>query len=93
MGLFQNFKKADEILENKLDTVGYFTPADIEAAGFGKWFVNFLVFMMKRDSEYTFFYLDPMGEKIESKYDVPKEKRDSLTLCFQPQNDHNYSIR
>lgn len=93
MGLIQKFKKADEILDEKLETLGYFTPEDIKSAGFSQTFVSFVVFFMKRDSDYSFFYLDSKGERFESKYDLPKKERSSLTLCFQPRTETNYCIR
>lgn len=84
MQIFKTFKKADEIIQDRLDSQGHFTREDLELAGFSKRFASFMCFLLKRSNDYDFFYLRPNGQKIEYKYDEPKETRNQLTLCFKP---------
>ena len=84
MKTFTKFKKADELMDLEVKVKGYWTMDSLTGAGFSLGFCNFLAFFLKRSGDFNFFYFNSKGDKIFNKYDVPKEERKSLKLCFLP---------
>lgn len=88
MGFISTMVKAGNICDARSREFGFFTTDDLKEGGVTGRALSVVCFFLKR-SDLHFFYLYK-GQVVESKYDVSKEERPNLTLCFTSEEYYAY---
>lgn len=80
--MFKNFTTELSKLDFILEQNGHFTKTDIFNLNFSKFFKNFMIFLFKRSSEFSYYYIYK-NQKYESIYDIEKCDRNLAEIYFK----------